>query len=119
MALGRTLLRKIVDLRTSEVVKHWYNGRELENIDEWPPRLSGCELAVSPQRISDFEEMAVRVGAVPAPAETLAVSPRGLAEIDELAARVAAALPHGAVTAPEPRTLRRRLRELVEKTFAR
>jgi ectoine hydroxylase-related dioxygenase (phytanoyl-CoA dioxygenase family) len=92
MALGKTSLRKIVDLRSGEIVKHSYNGKMIESLDEWPPRLAGCELALTPQRLHEFEEMA---------------------------ARHAPILQQSSAAAPDTPSLRRRMRELIERTLGR
>jgi ectoine hydroxylase-related dioxygenase (phytanoyl-CoA dioxygenase family) len=38
LGLGKLVTRTIVDMRTRQPVPHYYNGRELENPGEWPPR---------------------------------------------------------------------------------
>ena len=38
LGLGKMVTRKIHDIRTSRVVPQYYNGCEIENPGEWPPR---------------------------------------------------------------------------------
>ena len=90
MAVGRTSLRKIIDLRTTQVVKHSYNGHVLTDLSQWPPQLEGCDLAPSPQRLRTFEEMALLY---PPPDRSIAPS--------------------------DGSKLRRRFRELIERTLGR
>jgi Phytanoyl-CoA dioxygenase (PhyH) len=65
MAVGRTSLRTIIDLRTCKPVRHSYNGRVIEDLKQWPPRLEGCELAPLPQRLPEPGEVAARHSAPP------------------------------------------------------
>ncbi|HYC59076.1 MAG TPA: phytanoyl-CoA dioxygenase family protein [Thermoanaerobaculia bacterium] len=38
LGLGKLVTRKIHDMRTGQMVPHYYNGKEIENPGEWPPR---------------------------------------------------------------------------------
>jgi len=114
VGLGRTSLRKVIDLRTCEEVNHVYNGRKLENINEWPPRLSGCELAPSPAQLLDADEMARRNGLAPASDETAQASTITPSSTDETT-------PASAIMPPstDAASLRKRFRSLLERTLGR